>query len=41
MGWELEILKKNYKTLSGLVTQLVIGFAAELRIWQKGAPHTF
>jgi hypothetical protein len=33
MGWELEILEIFYKTLSGLVTQLFIGFAAELRIW--------
>jgi hypothetical protein len=33
MGWELEILEKLYKTLSGLVAQLLIGFAVKLTIW--------
>jgi hypothetical protein len=33
MGWEFEILEKLYKTLSSLVTQLLISFAIELRIW--------
>jgi len=33
MGWELEIVEKLYKTLSGLVAQLFIGFAVELTIW--------
>ncbi len=33
MGWELDILKKLYQTQKGLVTQLLIGFAAEFKIW--------
>jgi hypothetical protein len=33
MGWELEILEKLNKTLSGLVAQLLTGFVAELKIW--------